>query len=254
MSNSKGLQDNYSELMGHNVFDVAGRIKKAEKIIKILRNFYKEDLKNSTILDYGSSTGIIATHLSNEVALVKGIDIDKKAVEYARDYAKSQKVKNVQFYSSKVELGNEKFDIIICNQIYEHVENQQELVNDLYSLLKDDGVIYFGATNKYIFLEPHYRLPLLSWFPKKISNFYIALFTKHKSYYEDLLSYKGLERLLKDFEITDVSVELIKAPEKYAANDIKSLKYISKIPRVILKLLMFFSPNWVFILKKKKSL
>ena len=164
MEQLKGVQDNYSKLMGHNVFDEQGRIKKGKKILKIISKSINKDLSKVRVLDYGCSTGIIDFVIAKKVSRLDGYDIDIAAVEFAKSYCKD--LSNISFTTDQMYLSGNRYDVIICNQIYEHVEDQNQMVEDLNMYLETDGIVYFGATNKYIIIEPHYKLPFLSWLPK----------------------------------------------------------------------------------------
>jgi len=128
------------------------------------------------------------------------------------------------------------------------------MLNDINNLLNRDGIVYFGATNKYCLIEPHYRLLFLSWLPKNIANYYLSIFTKHKYYYEDLLGYTKLYNLVsRYFNINDVSIDIVKNPQKYFALDIELLHYISFIPRWVLDIFKYIFPNWIWILNLKNE-
>jgi len=253
----KGTQDNYSQLMSENVYDIEGRKKKAAKIIRVLERFLSKDISTCTVLDFGSSTGIIATEISRKAKVVYGVDVDEEGVEHAKKYSEGRD--NVTFLKldlldkeERCKFEKKQFDVIVCNQIYEHVSDPVEMLKAFDELLADDGVIYFGATNRFVVMEPHYHLPFLSWFPKSFADRYIRLFTEHERYYEDLLSYPALKKLVNErFEICDVTLDVIKHPARYGADDILILNVLKYVPAFILRLFVVISPNWIWILRKK---
>lgn len=63
--------------------DKDSRIRKAATMVAILEDYFDIPLKKLQVLDVGASTGIIDNHLANYFYSVQGIDIDKKAIEYA---------------------------------------------------------------------------------------------------------------------------------------------------------------------------
>jgi hypothetical protein len=66
-------------------------------------------------------------------------------------------------------------------------------------------------------MEPHYKLPLLSAIPRPLAHWYLRLSGRADYYHELHLSYWGLKKLVKDFEVIDYTIEIIGTPEKYGA-------------------------------------
>ena len=249
----KTYQEDYSNLSTirkEKMYNQKEREQKAKKIIAVLKDWRKIDLRRATVLDIGCSTGIMTSYIAQYCKKIIGIDIDRKAIGFAN---KSFKKPNLLFEagdSMNLRYKDKSFDVVICNQIYEHVPDQKRLMHEIKRVLKDEGACYFAATNKYIVMEPHYHLPFLSWLPKKIGNKYLQLTGKAKEYYEDHLSYKGLKALTEDFKITDYTKEIIKHPEKYAMK--KPEIPLHRLPDTLIKKIVPLSPSFVWILEKRK--
>ena len=62
----------------------------------------------------------------------------------------------------------------------------------------------------------------------------------------------SLRRLAKEFSVFDYTIEIIKNPEKYFMEYRVNRKWISKIPRILFIALLYFMPNYNWILEKKK--
>jgi len=100
-------------------------------------------------------------------------------------------------------------------------------------------------------IEPHYNLPFLSYLPKKIANVYLSIFKKEKYYYENLMSLRNLKKLVKKFEIHDYTLEVIKYPSKYSANEMiteGTFKY--RILNFVAQKFYFIIPTYIWILRK----
>ena len=124
-------------------------------------------------------------------------------------------------------------------------------MDEIFKLLKPGGVCYFAATNRFKIIEPHYKLPFLSFFPKNISNRYIKIFTNHDKYYENLKSLRNLKKLVFQFEIEDYTLKIIENPSKFSANEMlkeKTLKHYlaNKISRIA----YFLIPTYIWVLRK----
>ncbi|MBU2639867.1 MAG: glycosyltransferase [Nanoarchaeota archaeon] len=253
----RSYQFDYAEKAGY-LKGPESRLFKAEKIKSVILDFdRKRNYKECVCLDFGCSIGVISLYFSDMFKKIIGIDIDKTALNWAENEKDSKKINNVEFIlnrNEKLPLGDKSIDVIICNHTYEHVPNVKAMIKEFLRVLKPNGIIYFGATNKYSLIEPHYNLPFLSWFPKKISNVYLKLFRRGDYYYENLLSYPSIKQLLRGFQVFDYSAKIAKNPEKFTALDVvKENSLITKIPELILKRLIFLFPSWIFILKKRND-
>ncbi|KPK22905.1 MAG: hypothetical protein AMJ61_16625 [Desulfobacterales bacterium SG8_35_2] len=62
-----------------------GRERKAKTILAVMQDFLGQTpLPSLSLLDVGSSTGIIDNFLADYFLKVTGIDIDKEAIQYAQ--------------------------------------------------------------------------------------------------------------------------------------------------------------------------
>jgi 2-polyprenyl-3-methyl-5-hydroxy-6-metoxy-1,4-benzoquinol methylase len=246
---SKNYQYNYSDLKS-SVFDSNDRINKAKKTISVLVD-YLSHTSDLILLDIGSSTGIMTNEYATYFREVVGIDIDSKAVKYANDNFKKKNISFINLPIEETDFKSASFDVITCSHIYEHVPSDHVLMENIYKLLKPGGICYFAAGNKYKIIETHYNLPFLSYFPKKIANFYIRIFTNHKEYYENLKSLGQLKKLVYRFEIIDYTLKILQKPSKFSANDMireNTLKYL--LVNFLSRIGYFIIPTYVWILKK----
>ncbi len=46
-----------------------------------------------------------------------------------------------------------KFHVVICNQMYEHVPDPERLMNEIFRILTPGGICYFGAINRLKIIE-----------------------------------------------------------------------------------------------------
>jgi hypothetical protein len=126
---------------------------------------------------------------------------------------------------------------------------------EIYRLLKADGVCYFSAENRFRVIEPHYRLPFLSIFPRPIASLYLRIAGKGSFYYEKSLTLRGLRRLVRRFEIIDYTNKIIREPERFNADDIIVSGTIKqRVSLFILSIAYFLSPTYLWLLKKKREL
>jgi len=251
--NRLGYSTHFSKIHKLDVLDLKSRQFKAQKILSIIGDFASKknkNLKELNCIDIGCSSGLIVINIADNFKQILGVDIDKKAVNMANKDIKKQNIKFEVMSGMDLKYPDESFDVVICNHVYEHVENYRKLFDEIHRILKKDGFCYLAAGNRYKIMESHYCLPFLSWLPRNLSNIYLRLMGKGKYYDEKMLSYFKLKKALKRFKINDYTIKVIKNPEKYFATDmIKPNQYIKYIP---VRMLYFLLPTYLLILQKNK--
>jgi 2-polyprenyl-3-methyl-5-hydroxy-6-metoxy-1,4-benzoquinol methylase len=226
------------------------RTRKAKTILAVLEDVLGAT-QHMTLLDLGCSTGIISAYLSEHVYRVIGIDIDEPGLRYA---ARKWTKPNLQFMqgdSTDAALRDDAFDVVVCAQVYEHVPNAEQTMAEIFRVLKPGGICYFAAGNRLVLMEPHYGLPFLSVLPRSAANLYMRTAKKGDRYYERFLTYWGLRRLVRGFELTDYTARIISAPRRYHTTYMvkaNSLKQV--ISRAVVTFMYWLSPGYIWILRK----
>jgi len=250
MSKDK-YQLGFSEMHEEAMYDEKMRKQKARKIIAVLNDHFSKDLDALKVLDIGSSTGIMTSFIGEHFQKITGIDIDEKAVEFAREKYSNKKI-HFQFGDSMdLDFVDNNFDVVICANIYEHVPDSKKLMDEIYRVLKPGGICYLSAGNRIILIESHYKLPFLSIIPKTWANYYLRILGKSDFYYEKHLFLWELKKLVKNFIVHDYTLDIIKDPIKFSATEIikpGSLK--QKIYYLVAKSFYFVCPSYIWLLEK----
>jgi ubiquinone/menaquinone biosynthesis C-methylase UbiE len=231
--------------------DIKGRTQKFEKILSVLQDFHP-GTQSLNCLDIGCSSGIITSLLGNHFQMSIGMDIDQEAIEYAQNHSSSPRAQFLIADSMALPFHNNSMDVIVCNHIYEHVPQAKQMMDEVYRVLKEDGLCYFSAGNKYMIIEGHYRLPFLSWLPKPFAHLYLNLAGKGEFYYEQHLSFGGLKKLVGKFRIYDYTLSIIRYPKKFFATDIFDTQtFLYRWIRWVAPYLYPWIPTYIWILTKK---
>ena len=103
-----------------------------------------------------------------------------------------------------VPLKADSFDLIILQDVIEHVNDPQSLIISLYSLLKKNGILYLSTPNRLsvfnVVSDPHWGLPLLSIFSRKtIRKYFLKNFRKSESERKDIAQLLSLKELMTLF-------------------------------------------------------
>jgi len=107
------------------------RIKRSKKLTQSLPIY----IKNGNVLEIGCSHGNYLFQLKNLGWKVKGVELNKEAVDYAKKKLKLDVI-NTDIYGFH---PNELFDIIYLRMVLEHMESPKVILNKCYSWLKPTG-------------------------------------------------------------------------------------------------------------------
>ena len=233
------------------LYDIAGRQNRADKIIAVLTDHFKE-ISGLRLLDLSSSTGIMADLFARHFKEVVGIDIDEKAVTFAKENFQKDNLTFQVMDGLKTEFPDGRFDVVVCNQMYEHVPDAWRLMDEIRRVLAPGGVCYFGATNRLNVIESHYgRLPFLSWLPKPLAHLYLRILGRAKYYYETHYTYWTLRKLVRKFDWIDYTVRVVEDPVRFHAEDIVGNgSRQQRLALAILKYTYWFFPGYIWLLKK----
>ena len=103
------------------------------------------DMEGKKILDFGSGEGITANHFA-EKNDVTAIEPSKEMLSNAwKDYEYTQIVGDVNALSA---FKNETFDMIICHNVLEYIDDKAAVIKSLARVLKKDGIISIVKHNR----------------------------------------------------------------------------------------------------------
>ena len=150
----------------------------------------KVGLKGKKILEIGCGSGSSSVALSEQGALITGIDIDEKALSFAKKRAKIYN-QNIAFIKSNAvnldKLKKEDWDIIIYFASLEHMtpfERKKSLSQAFTILKKGTHLCVFGTPNRLWPIDIHTsQLPFYMWLQDDIALDY-AKFSSRKEFSE----------------------------------------------------------------------
>jgi 2-polyprenyl-3-methyl-5-hydroxy-6-metoxy-1,4-benzoquinol methylase len=244
-------QTNYSDLYAHRTGYENSRNVKAHKTLEVIRAYTQVSLNRLDALEIGCHKGAISRVLAPFFKSYHAVDIDRKAVEKAREQFLPENLTYKQENAEALSFPDAVFDVVICSHVYEHLPFPGHMIDETYRVLRADGFCYFAAGNKLQIIEPHYRLPLLSWLPKKLTHKYLQLVKKGNFYYENLYNFQDLKKLVRPFSIVDYTLKILKEPRKFAAEDmVREHSVKQKLAIEIYKNLRGMFPTYIWILRK----
>ncbi|MCU7879003.1 MAG: glycosyltransferase [Candidatus Thiodiazotropha sp. (ex Lucinoma borealis)] len=102
----------------------------------------------SRVLELGCATGYMSDYLRSELGCyVVGVEIDRAMARKAEQHCDRVIVGDVQKGHWLKSLGDERFDIITCADILEHLRDPTSLLNSLPKLLNEGGRLLASVPN-----------------------------------------------------------------------------------------------------------
>jgi SAM-dependent methyltransferase len=231
------------------LLDEEGRLAKAAKIHAVISDFHSEPLANLACLDIGCSVGHITNALASNFRLILGIDTDHEALVMAESREPTGRFQRGS--ALLLPYRPNAFDVVLCNHVYEHVSDQEALFAEIWRVLRPGGFCYLAAGNRLKVVEPHYRLPFLSWLPRPIAHRYLRLTGRGRSYFEHHLTCWSLRRLVSRFEVHDYTLTILRDPRRFGVNDPLLERLAPRgLPLALLRLAYFALPTYIWILRK----
>ena len=209
----------FFDKLSNEWWDEWGSFKALHSYNLIRLNFIKnkiarKSLKNLRILDIGCGGGILCEPLTRLGAIVTGIDTNERAIRVAKNHANEKNLKITYKNLELEQIKREKFDIITCMEVLEHVDDVENVISLSQKLLRKNGY-FFGSTIN-----------------KSLSSYFLALFVaenilnlvpKGTHEWRKLLRPNYLKKLFlqnnfNDFQIKGVIYNPFKNKWKYSNN------------------------------------
>ena len=137
-------------------WDLTGDFKPLHQINPLRRQFiiqHVQKIFDKDIIDVGCGGGILSESLAKLGANVTGIDMGEEPLNIAKLHALESKVDvNYQKITaeSKALESPEKFDIVTCMEMLEHVPDPSSVVAACAKMAKPNGYLFFSTLNKTI--------------------------------------------------------------------------------------------------------
>lgn len=108
-------------------------------------------LKDKEVLDVGCGGGILSESMAQQGARVTGIDLALRSLKIARLHSLESGIQVDYHHSSAEEFADkhpQRFDVITCMEMLEHVPNPASVIQACAQLVKPDGWVFFSTLNR----------------------------------------------------------------------------------------------------------
>lgn len=169
-------------ILSNEWWDKAGKLRMLHEINPVRLMYVNEKIgeyfggktkKDIDLIDIGSGGGIAAEALARSGYNVTGIDASESNINVAKLHAESENV-DVRYICTTAENHHEKYDVVLCLEVIEHVADLPLFMASACRMLKKGGVIITSTINRtpvsYLeaILAGEY---LLNWVPKGTHDF-----------------------------------------------------------------------------------
>ena len=135
---------------GSQWWDQNGPLKTLHDINPTRLDFIRQfvDLEGKRVLDLGCGGGILSEGLCHAGAHVTGLDVEEHAINAAKSHAKLNNL-SINYICQPVEkYQTEKFSIITCMEMLEHVQDPALIIHHAKRLLLPDGYLFLSTINR----------------------------------------------------------------------------------------------------------
>jgi SAM-dependent methyltransferase len=149
------------------------------------------------MLEIGTGSGGIAHFFANHPRL--SIKVDAVDVVDSRQVQGGYRFQIVS--GTLLPFAERTFDVVLTNHVIEHVgtdEAQREHLREIRRVMRDDGIGYLAVPNRWMLVEPHYKLAFLSWWPHGWRSRYLKLWRGVSFYDVEPLTVQEVEIMMHE--------------------------------------------------------
>ena len=174
------------------------------------------------ILDVGCGGGLLCEALHDAGAIVHGVDASKKTIEVARNHANERDLDITYIcksFADFVKSNNQKFDYVVCFEMIEHVDDQNQLINQIESLINKKSKVFFSTINR----------NLISFiFAKVIAEYVLNMVPKNTHTYDKFIKPSELNKMLEksNFKTEDITgVKFNPISQSFTLSEFNKINY-----------------------------
>ncbi len=179
------------------------RTQHVRDLLQLLYPELGKPLGGCRLLDLGCGRGTLAVPAAKLVRAVVAVDMNPSLLAQGKAWAEQEGLTNVAFLRRSVlDVDEGVFDIVLCSDVVEHVADQDGFVAAVARSLGPGAAYYLSTNNRWWPLEGHYRVPFLSYLPRRWATRYLRLLGATGEYPIYPLSLPQLTTLLDRHRLT----------------------------------------------------
>ena len=156
-------------------WNIKGNYKILHKInplrLEFILNNFDKSIRKRNILDIGCGGGLISESLAKKNAKVTGIDENIYHIKQAKEHAKMGSIKidyKNQSLDTFYKKNKKKYDLILCLEVLEHVDDVKETLDKISELMKPGATLILSTINrnlKSLLFAKIFGEYVLNWIP-----------------------------------------------------------------------------------------
>jgi SAM-dependent methyltransferase len=200
------------------------------------------------VVDLGAGTGLVRAALERLSGRpIVGFEIDRAFIDDPTRLAVADLL--------RLPVRDAAIDFGIANHVYEHVADLDRFFVELKRALAPEGRVYLTAGSRFALIEPHYRIPTLSWWPEPVASRMLRWSGRGERY--DDIRFTTRRRLISaagraGLEVEDLTDRVLSDHlERYESRIGRGVGRLARrVPRgVRRRCLNLLSPQWFFLLR-----
>jgi len=114
----------------------------------------------ATVLDLGCGAGSIVKRYSELGYEAFGCDLAFKTGPDTERLQSNGLIRLIERASYRLPFADDSFDLVVSDEVFEHVQNYDETLSEIHRVLKPEGVSLHFFPSRYTPIEPHVHVPL----------------------------------------------------------------------------------------------
>jgi ubiquinone/menaquinone biosynthesis C-methylase UbiE len=147
-----------------------------ESNLKDVRAALGPHIAGKSVLDLGAGMGGLSVAMLLEFGPM-GLRLE--ALDYNPDYCNIARLRAERYdlelpivmaAGEHLPYPDASFDLVVCMDVLEHVQDAEMVLMEIYRVLKPGGIALTTVPNRRAFRDPHYHLPLINWLPRPLAE------------------------------------------------------------------------------------
>ena len=129
----------------------------------------QQPLKALSVLDVGCGGGLLSERMAEAGALVTGIDTSSDNVAAAKERDRERGLKINYLRTDVDRIQNGAFDVVVCMEVVEHVDNLHNFLAACVSKVNQNGLVFLATINRTLWSLLAHKFAaeyILRWLPK----------------------------------------------------------------------------------------